>query len=357
VILGFALGCSSAAIVVASRLNRGYLRTLESSLLHRGAGLDQDDTAPGTQLPTFSRIRKEAAEARSADRDQRQAPVRVTRLDPDLRDIFNLRSRERGRVLEVLAREDGLSAVVVPHAIPLLAWDAVADHAIFALRKVAEEHLGQLVDALLDPNQEFAVRRRLARVFSVCVSDRAAAGLLMALDDPRFDVRYQCARSLAAIRDRNPRVRIDAAAVYGVVLREVAVGSGVWESRRLLDAFDMPERGSALDDFVRHRAGESLGHVFTLLSLVLPREPLQIAFHSLHSDDEQLRGTALEYLEGVLPPVIRHRLWPFLEPVAIRGGGAPGEAAIADLLRSHESIHVSLEALSQHASAPLTAAG
>jgi hypothetical protein len=41
--------------------------------------------------------------------------------------------------------------------------------------------------------------------------------------------------------------------------------------------------------------------VFSLLSLVLPREPLQIAFRGLQSSDRQLRGTALEYLEGVLP--------------------------------------------------------
>ena len=58
--------------------------------------------------------------------------------------------------------------------------------------------------------------------------------------------------------------------------------------------------------------GQSLAHVFTLLSLVLPRDPLQIAFRSLHSEDKQLRGTALEYLEGVLPAPIRERLWPFL---------------------------------------------
>ncbi len=81
----------------------------------------------------------------------------------------------------------------MPHVIPLLAWDPVAEHAMFALRKVAEEHVGQLADALIDPNQDFAVRRRLARVFSVCVSQRAADGLLLGLDDLRFDVRFQAA--------------------------------------------------------------------------------------------------------------------------------------------------------------------
>ena len=55
-----------------------------------------------------------------------------------------------------------------------------------------------------------------------------------------------------------------------------------------------------MDEFVKDRAGQSLAHVFTLLSLVLPTEPLQIAFRGLHTDDQNLQGTALEYLEGML---------------------------------------------------------
>ena len=55
-----------------------------------------------------------------------------------------------------------------------------------------------------------------------------------------------------------------------------------------------------VDDFVRDRANQSLAHVFTLLSLVLPREPLQIAFRGLHSQDRMLRGLALEFLESHL---------------------------------------------------------
>lgn len=53
--------------------------------------------------------------------------------------------------------------------------------------------------------------------------------------------------------------------------------------------------------------------MFTLLALVLPTEPMRIAFRGLHTNDQTLRGTALEYLEGVLPPAIREPLWPFLE--------------------------------------------
>jgi hypothetical protein len=245
----------------------------------------------------------------------------------------------------VLVRQDGLSPALVPHVIPLLAWDQLAEHAVYALRKVAEEHVGALTDALIDPNQDFAVRRRLVRVFSVCVSQRAADGLMFGLDDARFDVRFQAARSLTEILEKNPMVVIDPRKVFDVVEREAGVGRPVWESRRLLDGITSSESLSPLDEFVRDRAGTSLAHVFTLLALVLPREPLQIAFRSLQTDDQYLQGTALEYLDGILPARIRERLWPFLEHRPAVRSARPREEVIAELLKSHQSITLNLEAL------------
>ena len=171
-------------------------------------------------------------------------------------------------------------------------------------------------------------------MFSVCVSQRAADGLVGALDDPRFDVRFQAARSLSAILSRNEGITIDPARIYGVVLKEVAVSRPIWEGRRLLDGF---VSASPLDEFVRDRAGQSLAHVFTLLALVLPREPLQIAFRSLQSEDAHLRGTALEYLEGVLPAHVRQPLWPFL--IRRRSVAAVGrqETQVVELLRASDS--------------------
>jgi hypothetical protein len=266
-------------------------------------------------------------------------------LPADVRDILRLKSRNRDQVMQVLVRQDGLTPTLVPHVIPLLAWDPIAEHAVYALRKVAEEHVGALVDALIDPNQDFAVRRRLVRVFSVCVSQRAADGLMFGLDDTRFDVRFQAARSLTEILDKNSTIVIDVSRVFDAVEREASVGRPVWESRRLLDGVSSSESLSPLDEFVRDRAGTSLAHVFTLLALVLPREPLQIAFRSLHTEDQHLQGTALEYLDGILPPRIRERLWPYLERRPTVRTARPREELIAELLRSHQSITLNLESL------------
>jgi hypothetical protein len=349
-ILVGAVACSAVAIFVAKRLNTGYIRTLERSLLDRAVELDLSDVEDITtrtavirtlRTPFTAGLTRDRTSATSAITTEHAPPVG----DPEVMEILALKSRNRERVLGVLRQDEGLPPPLVPHVIPLLAWDPVAEDAVRALRKVAEERVGELIDALLDPNQPFAVRRRLARVFSICVSQRAVDGLMLGLEDLRFEVRFQCGRSLASILEKNPRIRIDRERVFDVVRKEVAVGRPVWQSHRLLDNID-PEQRSFVDEFLKDRAGQSLAHVFTLLSLVLPTAPLQIAYRGLHTDDPKLRGTALEYLEGVLPQDLSQRLWPFLgrEQQAARDVRARDEI-LADLLRSNESIMLNLEEL------------
>jgi hypothetical protein len=349
-ILLTAVGCSALAVVVAKRLSTGYIQTLERSLLDRAVELELSDVEDITtrtavirtlRTPFTAGLTRDRTLLTSAVTVEHPAPVG----DPEVMEILALKSRNRDRVLSVLRNDEGLPPPLIPHVILLLAWDPVAEDAVRALRKVAEERVGELIDALLDPNQPFAVRRRLARVFSVCVSQRAIDGLMLGLEDLRFEVRFQCGRSMASIAEKNPRVRVDRERVFDVVRKEVAVGRPVWQSHRLLDSVD-PEQRSFVDEFLKDRAGQSLAHVFTLLSLVLPTAPLQIAYRGLHTDDPKLRGTALEYLEGVLPQDLSQRLWPFLgrEQPAPRDVRARDQI-LADLLRSNESIMLNLEEL------------
>ncbi len=289
VILALAMVTAIAAVVAASRLNHWYVNALGKSLVKQGRGIDLSDGDEESTRKVLSRMRKPLSTLASLESMMtRTAPgglgaIKSLLVDLEMEDIAALRSRNRERVVAVLLKDEGLTPGLVSHVIPLLAWKPVADHAFFALRKVAEERIGQLTDALLDPNQDVLVRRRLARVFSVGVSQRAADALMLAFDDPEFDVRLQAGRSLAGILEKNPLVHIERSRINDVVMKEIAAG---------------------------RPAGERLTHVFTLLGLVLPREPLQIAYRGLTVGDPYLRGTALEYLEGVLPAPIRQGLWP-----------------------------------------------
>ena len=138
--------------------------------------------------------------------------------------------------------------------------------------------------------------------------------------------------------DGIPGLRVDRERVFGLVQSEMAVDRGIWETRQLIDLPD--DEASPMEaELLRDRANRSLEHLFTLLSLILPRQTLRLAFHALHTDDPQLRGTALEYLETVLPESIRGRLWALLETGDLqpRARGTPDQA-LRDLLASRETI-------------------
>ncbi len=362
-LLGFAIALSVAAVLVAIRLHKGYVRTLEKSLVSRAAQLDlaeMEDVATRTALlqtvgtlglaPLRDRQsgaarREEQRPSDAAVKEPAVTPRPPVQLDPEVQRSVELRSHDRERVLRALA-SGPLTLALVPHAVSLLAWDEVVAEAIGALRDVARKVTGQLVDRLLDRDEEFAVRRRIPLVLAACPTDRAFEGLFRGLEDKRFEVRYRCGRALNRLLELNPKLRIDREQVSAAVLREVAVDKGVWESHRLLDRMEDEEWSPVVDEVLRERANRSLEHVFTILSLLLPRQPLKIAFRGLHTDDALLRGTALEYLETSLPAEIREQLWPFLEDS--RPATAPSRSSdqvLAALLESNQSIAINLEEL------------
>ena len=117
--------------------------------------------------------------------------------------------------------------------------------------------------------------------------------------------------------------------------RELAVGRVLWESHRKQQG---DPGADWLDDLLRDKAHGSLEYVFALLSLIHDRTTLMTAFRSLHVDDRHLRGTALEYLEGILPVKTREMLWEILQERPSQSA-EKGKAEIMDeLLKSSETV-------------------
>jgi hypothetical protein len=88
---------------------------------------------------------------------------------------------------------------------------------------------------------------------------------------------------------------------------------------------------------LRDRFDRSLEHVFSILALVLDRESIRTAFKALHQEDARLRGTALEYLETVLPEEVRDAVWPFLGEERPMRPARPANEILADLTRAGEA--------------------
>ncbi len=352
-ILAVAVLVAGVAFLLVSRFHRGYVHALEKSLVARGGHLGSSGsdglTTHTTLLQTFGGLdltggpdsgSTPAAERPSPPAGSGRAEFRPpgTAPDPILDRIVDLRSNDLDRVRNAL-RSAELDLALVSPAISLLAWDDVAVDAIEALRGVAPRVTGQLVDGLLDPEAEFAVRRRLPRVLTAGEPVRAVEGLFAALADSRFEVRYRVGRALARLQERHPVLSYPRERVLTAVLGEVAVDRRLWEHRRLLDHLAGDDESPFVDQYLRDRANRGLEHVFTVLSLILPREPLTIAFRGLHTEDAHLRGTALEYLETALPEEVRLKLWPFLEDDRKnRVSDRSREEILESLLQSNDTI-------------------
>jgi hypothetical protein len=163
------------------------------------------------------------------------------------------------------------------------------------------------VDALLDPEQDFAVRRRIPHILAWTSSQRAVDGLTSALADSRFEIRFNSSRALEFLNRMGEGLCFDHRALMDAVEAELSTSRPMRAGRKLLDRHDASDSQYwYLDEVLRDGADKSLEHVFSLLAIQLPLEPLKVAFRALHGNDDTLRGLAIEYLESHLPASTMH---------------------------------------------------
>ena len=227
---------------------------------------------------------------------------------PDDRIVFQLRdlvSPDPERTLRGLTAEGPLDPRLLPFVVPLLAREpAVRTAAAAAISGHAAAHVGLLEDVLADTRDaNFAVRRRVAKLLGEVRSQRAVDALLRALEDPRFDVRLAVGRALLALHDAASGLEFDRNRIFHCIATESGRISQTTE-------WEMDELGP--DDFVTQmvadRSERTIEHLFRLLALTLSREAIERAYRGVTGADAYVRGTALEYLENVLPIEVRKAL-------------------------------------------------
>jgi hypothetical protein len=359
-IIAAVLAC--VGLLVSAFLKRGYIKALEKSLVQKGVTDDLKELADKStdsmilktltnlnvnDLTQFSMKAVSATDIPTLD-ESKPAPARepVQKIDdPVARKVVDLRSGNIEKVRGVLTDPGGLDPSLTPHVLPLLAWDLVYPMAIEALRKIGPKIVGQLTDAMIDVDEEFIIRRRIPLVLGSCRTQRAVDALFLCLRDKRFEVRFKCAKALSCIHENVPDLEYDEGRVYDAVLSELKADKHVWFDRKILD---QPGSGCEFDHFdevIKDRAEYSLEHVFTLLSLVMEKKPLKVAFRGLHTTDEMLRGTALEYLDVTLTTKIRDAIWPLLGDHKLKDKAARDRnKATSNLMKSSIMIDSNLAA-------------
>jgi hypothetical protein len=305
--------------LVARRLRRGYVTELEGGLRRQGEDLAQaaeysmaDFTVAGSMAGL-----DRAAVLRALGSAGPAQPM-VPPADRVVAAIVEFRSGDLLRIRAAL-RDPPNDPLIIGPLVPLLARDDVVRTVVSALGKFGARAAGEMASVLLDPATPDVVRRRLPLALKSCPSPIARDGLLAALEAFDFEIRLRCGRALLALTDEHPELLEPFPAALALVERELSRGG---EAHLLRE------------------------HVFNLLLLALDREPMRIAARAFTTEDAYMRGTALEYIETVLPP----RIFAAFKPLLAVTGETPARRRSAaevraDLIRAGATMTVSLDEL------------
>jgi hypothetical protein len=329
-LLGAVLLMAAATLPLVRRLHGGYVDALKGRLREVENALPFDDQPKSVRdLPhdehTGDALIEQVERVRRHDDEDgpaRQALAHGRELSTVASDLL---SNDAARARRALGAWGPSKRPLVAFGILLLADENVHVDARKALRTVANDATGQLLDALLDPAMDFVVRRRIPAVLAVCNTQRAADGLLLALADERFEVRYASVRALMRVVERSNDIVFVEESIIQIIGREIERATTVFNE---LDDGSEEEPNERFELINHDRITRSVETLFSLLSLILEREGLRLCFKGLHHESDQQRGTALEYLQTVLPAELRDQLLPLLSDA----GPLPSVRTPAELL-------------------------
>lgn len=332
-----AMSVAMGQLLVARHLHHGYVSELTLRLRAGTLTLDPSRIVDATTRSALSqtlasldratllqeiavlRARGQIPEESASEPIPEYPELETGSFDDVVTALVDLRSSQAGAILR------GLQSAGPELALPMLALlgrDDVARDAARALSPFVPSMVGAIVDVVLDARRPSAVRRRAARLLSEVSSQHAASALTCALDVDARDVRHVSARVLLKMREKNPDLTFDAEASFARARREISVRTD-------------GEPGDACD----------IEHAFNVLSLTLPREPMQLAYGAMFSRDPYLRGVALEYLDSVLPTDLRVLLSPRLAKTASSAPRRSNAPPLEELLRSKDAIQLNIETL------------
>ena len=334
-VITVAMGVSILLVLIVIRLHRGYINQLAVSLRDGAISLSEDEITDATTQQTFAETSVSGERAMLFERIRSAKEQRRPLLKPpNESDITTLHGQSSEETKKLCSAIDQLRSAdvdtvrrfligdymddrLVPYLLPLLGEDDLAEDVRMELRWIAPRVIGTLTDSMLNPDLAVRARQRIPGVLEVTHHPRAANALLMGLQEESFNVRFSCARALARMQERDPSIVIGNEAVYAAVLKEVTQPVTKWENLDITLEIDLAEDLDARP--TGSNANYGLIYVFTLLGLVHDKDAVNLSLHAVFSNDQNMRGTALEYLENVLPEEVRRGLWPHLGVPDARG--------------------------------------
>jgi AAA family ATP:ADP antiporter len=339
-VTGCAVLVALAVLFVITRLNQGYIDQLARSLRSGAVNIQESDIVDATTQQILAESNayseREFLLSKLALMQERSA-FPESEIDTSLHfanTVSDLCSGDTDRIYRALG-SSAMDIRLIPCIIPLLANDDISNDVRTELRWMVPRITGQLTDAMLDPDIPLRARQRLPGVLEASHNPRSIRGLLLGMVDQSFNVRYSCARSLARMRSRNRQLKIPRQQVFAAIRKELTATPEEWTERNRA----LQRDGSPDAEIATTLVDRGVEHVFTLLALILDPDAVYLAMQATLSEDVNLRGTALEYLENVLPADLYQDL---LTHLGSQHEGRYGQRSLGDIVRELKSLmHIS----------------
>lgn len=221
-------------------------------------------------------------------------------LDPVVSAALILGSRDEERIKRTLQRP--VAPELTAFVTPILGHKTLGKDAEQALAALGGAITGILTDSLQDARLSRSARARVARLLGRIDSARAREGLFEGLASEAALVVLECARAIASQARAFPATPLEKERIFRAV-------AAVFDRRDRISGSIPPSAisddsggnaGSATDDLTS-KLDPRVQVALALLAAVVDKESVDLAARALAAGDAALRGTALEFLENVLP--------------------------------------------------------
>jgi ATP:ADP antiporter, AAA family len=302
----FASAVAAVAVYLSFKAQRGYVAELESSLRSGTVSLDASEvldpiaqlTLSGTAIGLDrAKLLEYVAQFQTSGRTAK-TPVKTEQL---LADIGTLLDGDIVAARQVLHKGD-LDPRLAAFTIPLLAINGLAREATAALRTMGRPAIALMGDVMRSTEAPLIVRRRIPHVLRASRGPQVVDVLTSALQTEEFVVRSRAALALREVLSQSSSTHPEPDRPLHLALHEA--------------------RQEPL-------SAEAQEHLLVLLELGTGQPSIDLVRRGIRSHDQKLRGTAIEYLENLLPESVRSVVMTALAGVVAVERGQP--RALRDL--------------------------
>ncbi len=182
-----------------------------------------------------------------------------------------------------------------------------------ALAAYGEKITGTLRDYLADPEEDLSIRRAIPDIMSQIKSQRAADLMSWELKRASTDLESDIIEALFKLRTKSPDLRFPEALVTEKCLQLIKKSYLI-----LLELHSVQNnpKKALLAKELESDLGQSLKHIFELISLIYIRDDIIKAYQNISSGNKKAIDYSLELLDNLLKREIKDFLLPLIDDIA-----------------------------------------